>query len=271
MTFTLLERRVLAVGTVIVLHAVLLGAAAGVQAIVAATGSLRAAPREPLLMAAVAMLMAHCSLGALWWARTTWPSYAKTLVGALSTALIWALLVGVLEATSMSQSAAVGWAASLTTQAVLAGLGATVFNSLKNPHTAAGHSRFTILFLLLWTAVVAVLLGAGRSLAAAFGWKLADVLAWDYLYQLQAIGAANAALAVGLLAVLQVPKSWIVRSLLALVAVVVVAVATPIAMMLAFKDAGASVADLVWLQLAQGLFVLMTLAPLEAAKAQTSS
>ena len=266
MTLHPLERRVLAVGTAIVLHAVLLGAAAGVQAIVAATGSLRAVPREPLLVTAVALLLAHCSLGALWWARTTWPSYAKTLAGAGATALIWVLLVGVLEATNMTESAAVGWAASLTTQAVLAGLSAAILDLLKNPRSVAGQSRFTILFLLLWTAVVAVLLGAGRTMAEAFGWKLADVLAWDYLYQLQAIGVANAALALALLAALQVRRSWIVRSLLALAALLLVVVATPIAMALMFRSVGASFADLVWLLTAEGLFVLATLAPLEAAK-----
>jgi hypothetical protein len=266
MTFQPLERRVLAVGTAIVLHAVLLGIAAGVQAIVARAGRVWVVPQEPLLVTAVALLMAHCSLGALWWARAKWPSYAKTLAAALATALIWVLLLGVLNTADLSESAAVAWAASLTIQAVLAGLGAAALGLLRAPRAEAAQTRFTIMFLLLWTAVVAVLLGAGRALSEAFGWKMADVLAWEYLYQLQTIGVANAVLAVGLLAALQFSSSWSVRLLLALAALLLVAVATPIAMMLIFRNAGASVADLVWLPLAEGLFVLATLVPLEAVK-----
>ncbi len=260
------ERQVMAVGAAIVLHAVVLGGAAAAQAVVSETGSVPALPREPLLVTTVALLMAHCSLGAVWWARTLWPSYAKTLVGALATALVWVLLVGILETTSFAQSAAAGWAASLATQAVLAALGATVVELVRQPPAAAGQYRFTILFLLLWTAVVAVLLGAGRTLAEAFGWKLSDVLKWEYLYQLQAIGVANAMLAVSLLAALRLRREPGVRALVAVFALVFAALATPALLRICFADVGAAFADIVWLLLAEGLFVLATLGPLEAAR-----
>ena len=99
---------------------------------------------------------------------------------------------------------------------------------IQQPQLAAGDSRFTIMFLLLWTAVVGVLLGAGRSLAEAAGWKLADVLQWEWFYQLQVLAVANAALAVSLLAAIRLRRDWSVRLLAAGSALFFVALAAPV-------------------------------------------
>ncbi|HZN33630.1 MAG TPA: hypothetical protein VFB80_07415 [Pirellulaceae bacterium] len=268
MNISPLERRVLAIGTAVVLHAAILGLAAAVHAAAQAAGRVPALPQgPPLLLAAVALVMAHCSLGAIWWARSNWPSYAKTLVAVLATAALWALLIGVLESTDLAETAAAAWAASLATQVVLVGLGAALLELLVAPPGVAERSRFTILILLLWTAVVGVLLGAGRRLAQALGWNLADVLRWQWFYQLQMIGVSNAALAVSLLVAVRLRREWTVRLLVAGLALFFVGLVPPLAMTAMFKgNLGASFADVAWLLLVQGLFVLATLAPLEAAK-----
>jgi hypothetical protein len=268
------ERRVLAIGTAIVLHAAIVSVAAVLHAIVMTTGNARGLPREPLLLTVVALLLAHASLGAVWWARCDWPSYAKTLIAVLATVALWVLLMGVLQSTSITQPAAAGWAAALATQTVLAGLGAALLELRRSPEAAVDRSRFTILFLLLWTAVIALLLGAGRTLGEALGWKLADLLAWEYLYQLQFVAVSSAVLALCVLAAVQLRRHWTVRLFVAVAAVFLAAVAVPFLMSAVFRGKiGAGFADVVWLMICQGLFLLATLAPLEAARpeGQTSS
>ena len=260
-----LERRVMAIGTAIVLHAVIIGGAVAAVAVERLAGRLGVFPHEPLLMTAVALLLAHCSLGAIWWARSSWPSYAKTLVAVLAAALLWLLLVGVLEATNLNEIDAAGWAAALATQLLLAGLGAAALELALRPADFSA-SRFTILFLMLWTAVVAVLLGAGRAVAQALDWKLADLWNWEWLYQLQTLAVGGAVLADGLLTALRVPRDWRVRAFASFACLFVVALATPTAMFLIFKNVGASFADVFWLIFCQGLFLLATLVPLEAAQ-----
>src|SRR5204863_1587068 len=65
-----IARRILAVVCGLLIHVILLGGGAVAAVIVLNTSGVRAMPREPLLVMAVALVMAHCSLGAIWWART---------------------------------------------------------------------------------------------------------------------------------------------------------------------------------------------------------
>jgi hypothetical protein len=82
-------------------------------------------------------------------------------------------------------------------------------------------------------------------------------------------------LALCVLAAVRLRRDWTVRLFAAVVAVFVASVVVPFLMTAVFRgNVGASFADVVWLMICQGLFLLATLAPLEAARepeAQTSS
>src|SRR5438105_13001458 len=82
-----LERCVLAITAVVLMDAVVL--LFGLAITDVAVGSRRS---EPIQLTLLAFLMAQCSLGGIWWARTRWPSHMKTFVVALASAGIWALL-----------------------------------------------------------------------------------------------------------------------------------------------------------------------------------
>lgn len=259
-----LERRVLAAGTAMVLHAVIIGVAAILQTFVETAGPHPALPKDSLLLAAVALLLAHCSLGSIWWARSNWPSYAKTLVIALASALLWLLLVGVLETARLSHASAAGWALAIATQTLLAACGATFLEFRLSPGLRTARSRYTIMFLLLWMAVVGVLLGAGRSLATRLGWTWAGVRDWEFHDQLQTLAVSNAVLAVGVLAAIRVPRKPSIRAFATSLFVLVNSLLFPSIMTICFgKKLPVGFAELFWLVLLQASFLLAALVPLE--------
>ena len=82
-----------------------------------------------------------------------------------------------------------------------------------------------------------------------------------------ALGVANAALAVGLLAALRLPRYWTPRLLAAGGVNIALAIATPLALVILFgNQVGATFAEVFWLLLAEGLFLTSVLAPLEAVR-----
>src|SRR5262245_61686527 len=104
-----LELRVLQYAAVILLHLVIMALVAVPFAAALGSSGTAAAPREPFLIVAVGLLMAHCSLNGIWWARVTWPSYAKTLAAALSWLAIWVLLLAILPESRRDAMRAAGW------------------------------------------------------------------------------------------------------------------------------------------------------------------
>jgi hypothetical protein len=257
-----LERRLLPIGTAVVLHVVVLVGAAVAQTAVTAR-PLPGVPLDPMLVALVGLLLAHASLSAIWWAHSTLPSYAKTLAAALACAGIWLLLIGLLAATRLQSLAAASWAISVGLQATVTALGASLIE-LARRRTAA-RSRFTILALMLWTAVIGVLLGGGRRVAESLGWQLDAVLKWDSFYQLQSMGLANAVLALSLLAAIRLPPDWSVKLLAAILALGSIAVLAPLLLAALFpQGVGESYTNIAWLLACQGLFLLAALVPQQA-------
>lgn len=263
----LIARRILAVICSLLIHVILLGGGAVAAAIVLNTSGVRAMPREPLLVMAVALVMAHCSLGAIWWVRTSWPPHAKTLVAAISTAGLWLLLIGLLDTTRQNGVAASAWAASVMTQALFTAIAVTGLELRVHYESAAARSRFSLLFLMIWTSVAAVLLGVAGALAARAGFKLADVPAWGFFQQLQGVAIASAVLAAGVYASVRLPSTWTARALGCTAVIITIAAATPMSLFAIFGiNAGASVTDIVWLMTGQGAFLAATLFPLEIAR-----
>jgi hypothetical protein len=222
-------------------------------------------PDRPLLVLGVAFLLAHVSLVAHWWARSHLPSHVKTLVALAGCAILWGLLIGLLNGTNFSDIATAGWAAALGTQALAVAVGATLVSSTRRAWLA-GNNRYSILFLLVWMAVVGVVLGVGRMLTEAAGWTVAELLEWDYLWQLQVLASFSAALAIWLAVSVALRVAWKWRAAACLASTTALAAFAPIFMGMRFTVVGASLIDIAWLIGAQGLFVSATLAPLELAR-----
>jgi hypothetical protein len=220
--------------------------------------------RNPLLIAAISLIMAHCSLSGIWWARIRWPSHAKTLAMVLSCVALWGLLLLVLSESRSVAGRAAGWAASLAAQCALAAVLSAMLELAVDRRAFWSGTRFSILFLLIWTSVVAVILGAGRVLATRIGWTPQNFFSWHYFWQLQMLAAANAIFAVAILASLRIPPSWFARSAACAAALVLMPAGTSVAMRLLFQNrVGVSMVELLWLSAIQGLFVAVTLVPLE--------
>jgi hypothetical protein len=121
--------------------------------------------------------------------------------------------------------------------------------------------RFSIMYLVVWTFVIAVLLGAARWLIESFGWTW-DVVRWQYFPHLLAVGAIGALQAVGIAGVLQSPWKWKTRSIaLGGIPLATMAVASAV-FFFGFRDAGADVLEICRQFGLQALFLLATLVPL---------
>jgi hypothetical protein len=259
-----IEGRILAVAAAVLLHCVLVGGGAVAAAIVAARGGLVFLPRQPLLVCLVALLLAYCSLGAIWWARSAWPTHLKTLIAVLLCTCLWALLVGRLDTVRVQPIAAACWAASIGTQVVLTGLVALMLESVVRRQPRAALTQFSILCLFAWTTLVAALLGGGRWLAQRWGWTIADMLDWQFWQQLQCVGLGNALLAIGLLFSVRLPHTWRGRAAACLLTICLVSAGAPLVMIGVFgTSSGPMLAELIWLWGLEGLFLVAALVPLE--------
>lgn len=258
----------MAVVAAIVLHMLLLALAAMASAWVAFRGSSALLPAEPLIIAVIALVAAQCSLGAIWWSRTSWPAHWKTLAGIVVCADLWVLLMATLDSVHREPIAAACWAAALAVQIGLTALASSCVEfGFRN--TSAARRQFSILYLLIWTTVIAVLLGTARRVIDLNGWTFTEAVNWQFAQQLMWSGVVNAVLAAGLLAGARLPVSWRTRAGVCVVMLCVVTISAPLLTLVWFDSssasAGASIADLAWLWFAEGLFLLAALIPLELA------
>src|SRR5262245_2705763 len=156
-----------------VLIVVLLQAAAiAFIAMVAASSRVPATlrPWDPLLLSAVGMSMAQCSLGGIWWARTRWPLHLKTLVAIVGFSGVWGMLLAVLDESRGQPHRAAGWAAAFATQFVVTSLLAAGIELWIGFRRIGQKHQYTILSLLLWMTLTGCLLAFGRWIAARFEW-----------------------------------------------------------------------------------------------------
>jgi hypothetical protein len=260
-----LERRIFAIATIVLLDVVLLAIGAAGTAFVLRFGRSAILPEEPLHIFVVALLAAQCSLVAVWWAGVNWPFHAKTLFALLTLAGLWALLLGVLHDVNLNSISAAGWGLALTAQVVITGLATLWLELALNKSAKTRSNRFSILSLLIWTTLVAGVLGATRAMAHQLGWTLPDLWNWEFLGQLRCFALANAVMAVALVASIRQPIRWLWRGIVCGVIVLVAAISAPLVMFALFgmAKAGPSIADLIWLWTAEGLFLIAALVPLE--------
>jgi hypothetical protein len=265
-----LQRTALAMAVVVLLHVIVVAVIAELLwASVDRRPTILRPPPQPLLLTAVALLLAHCSLGGIWWARTKWPMHAKTLAAVLACLAIFGMLLAILPEGRSQADHAAGWAASFATQFVLTSLMAAALELAVQYRQITARHRFTILSLLIWTTLVGSFLAGGRWLVTRFGWTAENFFAWEYFQQLQVLGAANAALAIAILAGVRLTPNWYTRSTACAATLLVAAPLTVGCMWTLFGSrVGVSLSELAWLITAEGLFLIVTLVPLEMTRAR---
>jgi len=218
---------------------------------------------NPLLILALGVLLAHGSLVGIWWARSTLPSHLKTLLTALAMAGLWVLIIFLLDTAQFRSAPGAGWAACLATQVLSMMLLTMLVEVLANPSVLERRHRFSIFFLLIWTTVIAVLLGVGRRIAEWLGWSPAMLVGWEYFLQVQTMAAINVVLAISLLASLQLTSNWPLRLIAVATLAPTIALLAPLLMQWMFKSVGADYFEIVGLLLVESLVLLFVIAPLE--------
>jgi hypothetical protein len=260
-----IEAHVAAVAVTAAIYVIIFGLAAGMAVHFGGShwiGSL--IPNRPLLIVGSALLLAQCSLIAIWWTRSNWPSHAKTLLAALGWFWAWAMLIALLPATVAQSAAGGGWAICLAIQTTIVTAVILTIRDGAGWWRVERWGRYSLLSLLLWMTLIATLLGGGRSLAIRLGWT-EEVFRWGYFRQVRTIGEVNAVLAVAVFFVVNTPRRTWLKIILGVLAAATIAWAAPLVMSWEFNDVGATQLDLAWLFGAQGVFVLATLIPLEMA------
>ncbi len=254
-----IERRIL-------LAVMLQAAAIAFVAIVASTSQtpMTRRPWDPLLVTAVAISMAQCSLGGIWWARSRRPLYLKTALGVVACAATWAMLLAVLDESRGKPDRAAGWAAAFATQFIFTAMVAGAIEWLIDFRQGRHQRRFTILTLLLWMTIIGCILASGRWLAAGFGWTPTNFFSWTYFRHLQTMALMNATLAVCVFACVRFTTGWWARYT-ACASLLVCITPSTIWMMwdLFGQNLGASVAHIALLSLVHAAFLMLTICLVE--------
>jgi uncharacterized membrane protein YuzA (DUF378 family) len=149
---------------------------------------------------AVGLPLAQLSLVALWAAFGRGPSYARFALALVGLAWTWLVVVGLLQFGVRADYAA-GWGAALAVQGLMVFAAASAGRVAWRYATAPRGSdsrwsplQFGVGWLLLWTAVIAAVLGLGQTVTSGLGWT-EKTLSWEYFPMAPAIGGYNAAYA----------------------------------------------------------------------------
>lgn len=228
-------------------------------------------PWEPLMLCAVAISMAQCSLGAIWWVRAKWPMYATTMLVVLACAVGWRMLLAVLEESLGEPQRAAGWAAAFGTQLVLTALLGTIVNRAIEFRRGQRY-RFSIMSLLIWTTLVGCGLGSGQWLAHRFGWTPQNFFSWVYFLHLQAIAVINALVALAIFAAVRLTRGQHRRGLV-IGSVLVGAVPATLAAMwgLFGRNLGVSVIELCLISAIHAALLAATLILLDPIKSPNAA
>src|SRR4029450_6013807 len=112
-----IEARVAALAVTVAIYVVAFGMVAGTVLHFGRSQWIgRLVPSRPLLILGTGLLLAQCSLIAIWWARSNWLSHAKTLLAISGWFITWALLIALFPMTDAKSAASGGWAICLATQ-----------------------------------------------------------------------------------------------------------------------------------------------------------
>ena len=251
---TVTDRRVMAVIAAIALHFAILwiGTWLGNVLHVSPNGG-------AFLLLITSLLMAWCSLAAIWWVHAPWPSHFRTLAVILLSVIAWAVHLGVRRAPFGSDESA-AWAASVLTQIIVTILAMLALQRIRG--TGIDRPRqFSILYLLIWTTVVALLLGAGRLAAIELDWTTA-VFRWRFFFQIQVAGVMSALLAVCVWTSFQSGRTLKTKLLACGISALSLMLVANLLFSAIFRDVGATALGIGWLYGSQMSFILAILLPL---------
>lgn len=218
-----------------------------------------------MIIVGAAQVMADCSLVGIWWARSNWPSHAKTLLAVLCYAALWFLLILLLDSVDFHHVASAGWVVALFLQLFGCGLVVSLLDRVISPAVSRPR-RYSLLFLFLWTSLVAAMLGAGRQIAERLNWSASAIIGWEYFLHLLVIGVGNALLAAALTAMLQLTSEWPRRALVGALLGLGFSLLMPQVMQWSFQDAGAPWGEMFALLAAESGFLICALAPMQVAR-----
>jgi hypothetical protein len=219
----------------------------------------------------LALPFSQGSLIAIWAAVSRMRSYLRFPAALLGLCWIWFLTVTVLDPYSARSPESAGWAATFAIQAlcilILTTAGHLAWRQIKRRRPGGRAEdpqplQFSLRFLMLWTTLLAVILGVGQFAFAQLGWT-SEVVEWQYFWFCPVLGACNAVFAVIVLVSL-VGRAWLIaRILLAVMLVGVLGYSQWHLFVLLFADTGGlAIIDLLILAGFQAVYLYATLLPL---------
>jgi hypothetical protein len=178
---------------------------------------------------AIAWTMSQNSLVAAWAASRVWPSYLRVAAAASGAACTWVLCIRVMPGIAVYGPASAAWATAFVVQSglVFVAVAAGCWHHRRiEIGGSAGRKRsgrtlqYGVGFLLIWTALIAMMLGLGRTAFSHFGWS-GGLIRWQYFTNMPIIGLGSAAVAILVLLSL-VTRGWL-PGRIAVTAMVVIA------------------------------------------------
>ena len=209
------------------------------------------------------------SLIALWAALSGVRSYVRFPVAAVATAWAWYVTVAILGNAGTHGEESAGWAAMFATQALIvlvaiaAGRPLWRWRRLRrgSPSEDPLIPQYSLRFLLLWTTLLSIMLGAGRIVFVQLEWT-SDVVQWEYFYFFPMLGLHNAVFALLVFASL-VGRTWMLRRILmALVLIFAIGYFEVYVYLFAFGNPGVSLVVFLLLAGFQAAYLYATLLPL---------
>ncbi len=164
--------------------------------------------------------MSRVSLIALWVGISRFRSYVRFPVAVVATAWTWYVMFKPLGNAGVDAEESAGFAAMFATQvlivlvAISAGRLLWRWRRLRRGSQSEDRliPQYSLRFLLLWTTLLSIMLGAGRIVFAQLGWT-PDVVGWEYFYYYPMLGVHNAVFALLVFASL-VGRTWLLGRIL---------------------------------------------------------
>ncbi len=221
------------------------------------------------LLFLLAWPLSQGSLIALWAGLSRVRSYVRFPVAVVATAWAWYVAMIALDE-AVNDEVSAGWAAMFVTQALIvlvaisAGWLLCRWRRLRQGSQCEDPliPQYSLRFLLLWTTLLSIMLGAGRIVFAQLEWT-SDVVQSDFFYFLSMLGLHNAVFALLVFASL-VGRTWLLRRiLLAVVLIFAVGYFEIDVLLFVFGDTGGeSLALYLFLAGFQAAYLYATLLPL---------